>query len=114
MVGLVLVLASSGCRFKGGESFASATTPHEPKASYQGDPYSNGGIADATGGAKPETRYGMGAKTGAAAKPNYNYDQPAKGSGQQPGENPGTGVGNAPVQQGKPSEYTTATGRVRG
>lgn len=109
-----LVLMLSGCRIKGIESFQSATEPVKSQEKYQGDKYSNGGIADATGGVKTETSYNAGAKTGAAAKLNSEYDAPTKGTGQIPGENPGIGIGNGPVMQPGASETAPTTGVVRG
>ena len=98
-----------GCRFKGYESFSSATTPRPdlhvyPKA---GDPYGGQGLADATGGLNPGTRYGLGAKANGDVRP--GYDQPQKGSGQQAGEYPNVAAAghaqtNAPSFQPSPSD----------
>lgn len=112
---IVLALfVSSGCHFKGPDSFVSATTPMEHKDTYQGDKYSNGGIGNATGGLKPDTQYGAGAKKGPGTVMNVGGDAPAKGSGTRPGENPGTGRPNGPVHQGNPSDYQASTGGNRG
>jgi hypothetical protein len=113
LVGLLVGLVSIGCRPRGVESFISATTPVKTADKYEGDQYANGGIADASGGTKTEAQYGKGAKSGADAQPNYGYDQPAKGSGQQPGENPGTGVGNGPALQGNPGDYSSTKGQAK-
>ncbi len=116
-----VVASASGCRFKGYESFRSATTPRPdfykdrqfgesaPKDSVAADwgKYSNGGIADASGGLNPQTRYGTGARQTGSVLP--GYDQPQKGSGQQKGEYPnaaapGYGQTNAPAFQPSPSD----------
>jgi hypothetical protein len=107
---LAAVVASlSGCRFKGYESFSSVTTPmpevyQTPK---KGDPYGYGGVADATGGLDPKTRYGQGSNNAGTVRP--GYDQPQKGSGNQPGEYPnvaapGHAQTNAPAYQPSPSD----------
>lgn len=116
VIGIALGLMCTGCRVKGFESFHSATQPVEFKDRYEGDKYSNGGIADATGGKNVSTQYGVGAKTGANAKMNPAYDQPAKGTGQLTGENPGTkpSTGNGPIMQPEPGQASTLAGNVRG
>lgn len=111
---LLILVCSSGCRFKSPESFISATDKADFGAKVEGDPYTNGGIADATGGTKDATQYGTGAKKGAGTTMNVDRDQPAKGSGTLPGENPGTGHSNGPVYQGDPSEFQPSTGGNRG
>ncbi len=111
---LFVAVAASGCRFKSPESFMSATTKQEFKDKYQGDKYSNGGVASATGGLKVDTQYGTGAKTGPGTVMNTDRDQPAMGSGSQPGDNPGIGPSNGPVNQGDPSDYQASTGGSRG
>ena len=111
---LLAVVASSGCRFKAYDSFASATTVSEAEGQAEGDKYSNGGIGGASGGTKDATQYGAGAKTGASATMNTDRDSPAKGSGTRAGEDPGTGHSNGPVYQGSPSEFQSATGGNRG
>ena len=115
-----VVASASGCRFKGVEAFASATTPRIEEAkmrdfgesSKDADKarwgmYSNGGVADATGGLNPRTRYGLGAKPDGVVLP--SYDQAQKGSGQNRGEYPnaasaGHAQSNAPSFQPTPSE----------
>ncbi len=111
---LFVLVASAGCRFKSPESFESATSVQEFDKPVQGDKYSNGGIADASGGTKDGTQYGTGAKTGPGAVMNPTRDNPAKGSGTRPGEDPGTGHGNGPVYQGSPSDFQASTGGSRG
>ncbi len=96
-------MLAAGCRFKGGESFISATTPRA-YPNGQGDPYSNGGIAGATGGTNVKTHYGEGARKSPTGTLDAKLDQPAKGSGQRPGEQPQEGVAgygnvNAPIAQ---------------
>jgi hypothetical protein len=118
VIGIAVAILCSGCsnRVKGFESFQSATQPVKFKDRYEGDKYSNGGIADATGGKDVSTQYGVGAKTGAEAKMNPAYDQPAKGTGQLTGENPGTkpSSGNGPIMQPEPGQASTLAGNVRG
>ena len=98
----------AGCRFKGKESFLSATTPVEYRNGV-GDPYASGGIAGATGGLNVKTHYGEGARNAPTGKLDAKLDQPAKGSGQRPGEQPqmgagGYGLSNAPVSQPAPGD----------
>ncbi len=114
MLGLLL----SGCRWKGYESFSSATTPHPPVGTWKGDPYASGGSADATGGVNAKTTYGKGARSGPGVVANPNYDQPAKGTGLQPGENNGKAKeghanSNAPALQDQPGEYSPNAARVK-
>ncbi|MBI1757263.1 MAG: hypothetical protein HYR64_09175 [Fimbriimonas ginsengisoli] len=56
----VLALAAatilSGCHFKSLESYESATTPNSAEPG-RGDPYTNGGIAGASGGQKARASY---------------------------------------------------------
>ena len=106
---LLAAVAASvvGCRFKGYESFEAATSPMEYKYPKKGDPYGNGGIADASGGLNPKTRYGLGAQENGPILP--GYDQPQKGTGQQPGEYPNVAAAghaqtNAPAFQPSPSD----------
>lgn len=116
MVAAVAGVATiGGCRFKGVESFEKSTTPVdyaeqrlEQKAAgapeANGDPYGNGGIAYASGGTKLKTRYGLGADVNSPQKVDARLDRPAKGTGQQPGEQggdaaPGHGKSNAPANQ---------------
>jgi hypothetical protein len=103
----VLAVLSSivlgGCRFKGVESFISATTPN-PEGSWSGDPYTGIGYAEASGGTNTKTRYGAGAKQTTSAPLDPVFDQPAKGTGHHPGENPGSaaagfGLSNGPGMQ---------------
>lgn len=107
----------SGCglvRFKGVESFESATTlPTEPRT-LKGDPGASGGIAMASGGNHAKTLYGDGASLTATAPLVPTYDQPAKGSGNQPGENPveaapGYGHDNGPAFQNPPGEANSTS-----
>ena len=103
-----------GCRYKGGESFLSATTVQEHVA-VKGDPYTRGGIADATGGVNPSTNYGKGADPKSPNKVS-SYDQPAKGVGQQPGEAmveaaAGHGKSNAPAFQSDASSSSSTSTR---
>jgi hypothetical protein len=114
VVVLFVCVASSGCRFKAYDSFASTTTVSGVEGEAQGDKYSNGGIADSTGGTKDATQYGTGAKKGPGTIMNPSRDAAAKGSGTRPGEDPGTGHGNGPVYQGSPSDFQSATGGNRG
>ena len=101
---LACVVMAGGCRFKGIESFKTATTP-EVYPQVAGDKYSNGGIAYASAGTKVQTRYGLGANPNSPEKVDSRLDRPAKGSGQQVGElggdaAPGYGKSNAPANQG--------------
>ncbi len=105
------MLCASGCHFKSPDSFISATTKADFKSPVKGDKYGNGGIADATGGTKDATQYGAGAKKGPGTVMNVDRDQPAKGSGTQPGENPGASHSNGPVNQGDPSSFQAVGGR---
>ncbi len=114
VVVLFVGIASSGCRFKAYDSFASTTTVSGTEGSAEGDKYSNGGIGSASGGTKDATQYGAGAKKGSGATMNPQRDTAAKGSGTRPGEDPGTGHGNGPVYQGSPSDFQASTGGNRG
>jgi len=105
-----------GCRFKGVESFESATTVPDQPRTLPGDAGASGGIASASGGLKTVTRYGEGARKDAPEALNPSYDQPAKGSGQQPGEGtiqsaPGYGHANGPAFQNTPGTVSSTTTR---
>lgn len=108
-----------GCRFKGYEAFSASTTPRPELYDYSNgktntlhSTYGNGGIADASGGLNPQTRYGLGANPNGTLDPKLaagGYDQPQKGSGQQEGEYPNVAKGghaqsNAPAFQPSPSD----------
>jgi len=102
---ILVALAATGCRYKGWESFTSATTafPAGP-APIKGDPYGFGGVGGANGGLIAKTNYGAGANENSTAKVDNSFDQPEKGSGQQPGElpnvaTPGNGQSNSPANQ---------------
>jgi len=104
LCGIVLL---AGCRFKGIESFETATTPVKYDKT-PGDKYSNGGIAYASAGSHVATRYGLGADPNSPAKVDSKLDKPAKGSGQEVGEEgseaaPGYAKSNAPANQPGPS-----------
>ncbi len=110
----ILVMGLVGCRYKGGESFLSATTPQE-HVPVKGDPYTNGGIASASGGLKTATNYGKGSDANSPGKVS-SYDQPAKGVGQHPGDPtvdaaPGYGKSNAPAFQAEPSSTSSTSVR---
>jgi hypothetical protein len=120
-IGLCAVMTLGGCRFKGGESFMSATTPmpegkgHLGTAAWKGDPYTNGGIGEANGGLKPGTNYGKDSRV-TNAPVNPAFDQPAKGSGSQPGEYTnaaasGFGRSNGPGLQASPSDVNSLSSR---
>jgi len=106
---LIGIAFLAGCRFKGVESFEKSTTPvnyaqQKVEFGVKGDPYANGGIAYASAGSHVHTRYGLGADPDSASKVDSKLDRPAKGSGQQPGEEggdaaPGYGKSNAPANQ---------------
>ena len=112
-----MALAVSGCRYKGWESFTSATTPNAPVVAsggraLAGDPYAFGGVGSANGGLKPETNYGIGSDANSAGRVNASFDQPEKGSGQQPGDypnegGPGAGKENGPALQPTPDQLPT-------
>jgi len=121
---LILATSLSGCnlvRFKGVESFNSATTPvkyssSDPNREWKGDPYSYGGVANGSGGQNPKTAYGLGSDPNSPDPVNPAMDQPAKGVGQQPGEfhvDPGNGYGitNAPIAQPSPSDVNSLGSR---
>jgi hypothetical protein len=104
---LVGVVMLGGCRFKGIESFETATTPVKVQP-VSGDKYGSGGIAYASAGTHPETRYGIGSDPNSTEKVDPKLDRPAKGSGQQPGELGGDAAAgyaksNAPANQAKAS-----------
>jgi hypothetical protein len=119
---LILAGALGGCRFKGGESFLAVTTPmpehkgHLGTADWKGDPYAAGGIAEASGGTVILKTYGKGARSNVPGKLDTSFDQPAKGSGQQPGEftneaRGGFGKSNAPGLQASPSDVNSLPAR---
>ena len=104
LAGMILI---SGCRFKGIESFETATTPVEYSKVVH-DKYGSGGIAYASAGTKVETRYGIGSNPNSPDKVDSKLDRPAKGSGQQPGEEGGDaaagyGKSNSPANQPAPT-----------
>lgn len=109
-----VAVSATGCRFKGYEAFRQSTTPGIGGGPYPtdtnfGDPYGNGGTADASGGLNPGTRYGEGAQANGKVVP--GYDEPSKGSGNQPGEYPnvaleGHAQTNAPAFQPKPGNVS--------
>jgi len=110
---LIGVLLLGGCRFKGVESFETSTTPVKV-GPVRGDKYGNGGIAYASAGTHVETRYGLGADPNSASKVDPKLDRPAKGSGQQAGEEGGDaaagyGKSNAPANQPKSSVDSAST-----
>ena len=125
IVGLALLTASlTGCnlvRFKGVESFNSATTPvmyssSDPTREWTGDPYPWGGTANGSGGQNAATLYGAGSDPKSTEKVDPKFDQPAKGVGQQPGEyhvDAGNGFGNtnAPAAQASPSDVNSLGAR---
>ncbi|CAN5581227.1 hypothetical protein BH11ARM2_BH11ARM2_37840 [soil metagenome] len=101
------LLALGGCRLKSWESFSAAVEP-VPQGPYKGNEYQSSGLAEATGGIKPEVRYTEGAKNDQESGFASTTDQPAKGSGQHPGElpnvaRPGYGMENGPALQNGPS-----------
>ncbi|MDR3691405.1 MAG: hypothetical protein P4L46_18645 [Fimbriimonas sp.] len=110
LAGLLFV---AGCRFKGVESFEKSTTPvnyakQDAEYGVKGDPYMSGGIAYASAAHQTKTRYGQGANVQSTSPVDPKLDRPAKGSGQQPGEEggdaaPGYGHSNAPANQPAPT-----------
>jgi hypothetical protein len=114
----VLAFAIGGCRIKSWESYESATTPNPP-GTWKGDEYAWGGVADATGGLKPQVQYNEGARSTPTGKLDPTYDQPMKGTGLNPGDYnttalPGHGNTNAPAFQGTPgSANATSTRSAR-
>jgi hypothetical protein len=96
----LLTLGLAGCyRAKSWDSFISATTPNPP-GQWKGDPYASAGIADSTGGLNTKNPYSQGAKTRTTAPLDAAFNRPNYGTGQRPGEIPGTGGGpNGPVAQ---------------
>ncbi|MEZ0327047.1 MAG: hypothetical protein ACAH95_14200 [Fimbriimonas sp.] len=120
-VGVLAAMMLGGCRFKGAEGFMAATTPmpdgqgHLGEAPWKGDPYTEGGIGDANGGLHPQTNYGKGSTITSGAV-NPAFDQPAKGSGSQPGEYTneaasGFGKSNGPGLQSSPSDVNNLSSR---
>jgi hypothetical protein len=101
-----------GCRFKGGESFLTATTPQPRQedgrfGSWGGDPYAKADMGEASGGVYTRRNYGAGARTDGTGPLNPAFDQPAKGTGLHPGDQsvearPGFGHTNAPAHQNLP------------
>ena len=107
----VIALGAAGCRLKGVEGFKSATTPVDYKNGV-GDPYASGGIANATGGLDVTTSYGQGAKDKPTGVLNAKLDQPAKGTGNLPGEQTqaaAAGYGNLNGPAYQPTPGATAT-----
>ncbi|HEY0867491.1 MAG TPA: hypothetical protein VGE01_08935 [Fimbriimonas sp.] len=107
-LGVLAVAVLGGCRFKGGESFTSATAPHETGAGYEGDPYASSGSAEATGGLKVDAPYSAGARTSSTDPIDPTYNRPAYGSGERRGElgaqgAPGHSNTNAPAFQPGPN-----------
>jgi len=113
------IITLTGCRFKGVESFEKATTPvdyakQDAENGVKGDPYASGGIAYASAGNRLHTRYGAGSDPNSPGKVDSKLDRPAKGTGQQPGEQggdaaPGYGKSNAPANQPAPSIDSSTT-----
>jgi hypothetical protein len=109
---LLVALSAVGCRYKGWESFTSATNKVSGgPAPVPGDPYGFGGIGLANGGLIAKTNYGAGADENSPGKVNDAFDQPEKGSGQRPGElpnvaKPGHGDSNSPANQASPADTT--------
>jgi hypothetical protein len=113
---LAVCLLLGGCRFKGWESFTSATGAPDPAVpnpvvAPKGDPYSFGSEAVASGGLKAETNYGAGASLTSTGKLNPIIDQPEQGSGQQAGQYsseaaPGYAQDNGPSLQPQPGTMT--------
>jgi hypothetical protein len=107
----LLALSLGGCRFKGGESYLSATTP-TPQPTWGGDRYAAAGIADSTGGLQPGTPYMRGAQPTSTERTDPLFNRPQKGSGQRIGEAgnaalPGHGRTNAPsFQEGPQADHT--------
>jgi len=107
-----------GCRFKGGESFMSATEPNSPDhPKVSGDPYTYAGIVEASGGTQAKTPYGATAKANVPGKLDASFDQPMKGVGSQPGEFPnaadaGFGLSNGPGQQPQPEDASSLSVRT--
>ncbi len=114
----LLALSLTGCRLKGPESFLASTTPHpvEMHQSWYGDQWSYGGIGVASGGRDARAQYGRGARRGGSVNP--SYDQPAKGTGLQPGEVPAENkpwwaTQNAPAWQPGAGEVSGNGTRVK-
>ncbi|MDX2065186.1 MAG: hypothetical protein SFX74_05535 [Fimbriimonadaceae bacterium] len=110
-----LTVSISGCRIKSWESFESAVTPNPP-GEWKGDPYASAGLANATGGLRPGTRYAEGAKN-TDTKVDAKYDTPAKGTGLHPGEptvstRNGHGLSNAPAFQDTPGSLGNPANRA--
>lgn len=71
LIAAAMLMLLTGCqpRVKSLESNESAMTPNPPAAGKTIDPYTNGGIAGASGGGKPEASY-------ATVKPSSAETQP--------------------------------------
>ncbi len=115
LIGLSL-LAAAGCRFKGWESFQTATEPNPPTPIQAGDPYSYGSPAEASGGLRTSTSYNAGADDSKPQNIDPEYSRPALGSGQMPGESsisaaPGYGETNAPAFQPSASQANSTSNR---
>lgn len=119
LIGLIsLGVSLTGCYHPVGiDSFTSATTPVPPLGQsdqWKGDPGAAAGVAEASGGTMPATPYGNTARTYATGKIDPSFDQPAMGTGKEPGEYPvearaGFGNSNAPGNQASPSEANNPT-----
>ncbi|RYG48374.1 hypothetical protein EON79_04635 [bacterium] len=104
LLALALV-ALGGCRFKSWESFSSAQehSPYDITATHVGNPYQSAGLANETSGRNVEVSYTKGARNEQTSDFS-SIDQPAKGSGQHPGDlpnvaKPGHGQQNGPAVQ---------------
>jgi hypothetical protein len=116
---LLIAVSMAGCRYKGWESFTSATEPNPPLGqptvsgrAVAGDAYTFGGVGAANGGLKPGTNYGQGSNPNSTAKVNPKFDQPEMGSSQTPGDYPnaaaaGAGQENGPGLQPQPGDLPT-------
>jgi hypothetical protein len=104
---LALAIPLAGCRYKGWESFTSATNPNPPLGQptnpgkvVSGDAYTFGGIDYASGGLKPQTNYGIGSDPNSTARVDNRFDQPEMGSGQASGDLPNEAVAGAAQENG--------------
>lgn len=118
---VLVAVTLSGCgfvRFKGVESFNTATTPVKYTSSlpdgqkWAGDPYGFGGAARGAGGTITTTSYGQGADPESKGPVNIRLDQPEKGVGQRAGEYhqdhvTGYGLTNSPISQPTPSDASS-------
>jgi hypothetical protein len=117
VLALITGASLAGCRYQGGASFLAATTPnleigHHDQGQWAGDPYATGGIAEASGGTLPQTRYSAGVNLAAHDPLNPKYDQPGMGTSQTPGNYtvnaaPGFEKENGPGLQPTPSSVNT-------